>query len=384
MLFVTTAYPTAENPYHCLFVREHARAARSHGDVEVSVLHLAGLRNGQAGFERETSEELTAGIPTYRARYRASPIPKTSYAAFVWSVYQAVRSIRRDGFAPDILHASFFDAALPAVLVAKLSRMPCVVSEHLTDFPRRSLTRRQLGAARLAFRLADVVMPVSHDLHRQIESHGIRADFSVIPNAVDCDLFHPPHSGEREVARILFVGHLEQTHRKGVPTLLDALAGLDVQQTDWSIDLIGDGDARTEYERQAAKLGLTDRVRFIGNQPKARVAELMRRASLFVLPSRFENLPCVILEAICCGTPVVATPIGGVPEIIDDSRGILVPPEDPRALGEAVATVLGGRVLDGVTPNAYDSEQISAWGRQRFSLDAVGAELHQIYERCLR
>jgi glycosyltransferase involved in cell wall biosynthesis len=98
----------------------------------------------------------------------------------------------------------------------------------------------------------------------------------------------------------------------------------------------------------------------------------MRAADLFVLPSRFENLPVVLLEALACGLPVVATAVGGVPEIVDEGAGRLVAPDDPAALADAIADVAGR--LD-----TFDRAALARRARERYSLEAVGAVWDAIY-----
>jgi glycosyltransferase involved in cell wall biosynthesis len=105
--------------------------------------------------------------------------------------------------------------------------------------------------------------------------------------------------------------------------------------------LAGEGDEGAERRHLAAALGIGARVCFTGALPRAQVLALMRRARLFVLPSRREGLPYALLEAGIAGTPTVATAVGGVGEIVAaDETGLLVPPEDPEALAAAIRRLL--------------------------------------------
>src|SRR6185312_3530334 len=156
---------------------------------------------------------------------------------------------------------------------------------------------------------------VSRHLREAIRSYGIDVPFEVVPNVVDTSLFFPPEkkrTGEGATRRLLFVGNLEPSQHKGFPTLLRALTRLRDRTRDWQLDVVGDGPERPSYEKSV-------------------VAEMMRAAPLFVLPSRFDHLPCVVVEALASGLPVVSTTVGGIPELVDDQRGRLVPPDDPPA-----------------------------------------------------
>jgi len=259
------------------------------------------------------------------------------------------------------------------VLVGRRHRTPVVVTEQSSNFPLRVLSRTEVVAARLAFRGAARVMPVSRSLQRAIEAYGIRARFRVVPNAVDPSIFHPGE-GAAPAGRLLCVALLRPV--KCVDDLLHALADPALSRDDWHLDVVGDGPHRAVCERLADRLGLRPRVTFHGYQPKATVADFMRRSDALVLPSRSENMPCVALEALTTGLPVIATKVGGVPEIVDDASGVLAPPGDAAALARAVTHFLDHR-------DEFDRASIARQATERFSLQTVGAALGDVYREVL-
>jgi glycosyltransferase involved in cell wall biosynthesis len=103
---------------------------------------------------------------------------------------------------------------------------------------------------------------------------------------------------------------------------------------------------------------------------------MMRASDLFVLPSRFDNLPCAVVEALASGLPVISTTVGGIPELVDEQSGRLVPPDDPGALAGALQSTLEN--ID-----AFDRSAIAAAADDRYSLEVVGKRLTQIYESAL-
>jgi len=132
-------------------------------------------------------------------------------------------------------------------------------------------------------------------------------------------------------ATLAFAGRL--TAQKSLEVALDALAAVD------GVELVvaGDGDTRTSLEQRAARLGLADRVRFLGPQPRERVLELFRAADASLLSSSWENFPHTVVEALAVGTPVVATRVGGVAEVVHDGEnGLLVPAGDSAALADGI------------------------------------------------
>ncbi len=375
ILFITAWYPTKEQPVGGVFVREHAKAVQLYDDVVV--LHCAGTDANLKGLwrmEQETDESLTEGIPTYRVWYRRSPIPKTSFL-YLWSVFQAYRQLTSEGFRPDIIHGHVYEGGVPAALIGKLLGIPVVITEHYSGFPRKLLGRIGVLKARLAFGLADLVLPVSSALRQAIEDHKIRGRFQIVPNVVDAGLFYPAVGKSKEdgAKRILFVGLLDASHNKGVPYLLQALARLRQQRDDWHLDIVGDGPARAEYERLAADWGLSDKVTFHGIKSKREVAEFMRQTDLFVLPSLFETFGAVAAEALAAGTPVLATRCGGPEEFVTENVGMLVPPKDAEALCKGLNYMLDHLAY-------YAPEQISRYAVERFSPEHVGAQLHTVYQ----
>lgn len=379
VLFLTEWYPTSEQPVGGIFVREHAEAVRLYDDVVV--LHCAGADPKLPSLWRmevESDEILSEGIPTYRVWRRQLPIRRIGYLLYLWSVLQAFRRLRAQGYRPDIIHGHIYEAGAAAVLLGRLYRLPVVVTEHSTAFPRRLLKGLDVWKPWLTFRWADAVLPVSKDLQLSIESYGIEARFQVVPNVVDTQVFYPcsrvrPMDSHK---RLLLVGRLETTHTKGVPYLLEALAQLRQQRDNWHLDIVGDGPARDTYVQQAAALQLTGLITFHGEQPKQVVAEHMRQADIFVLPSLWENLPCVMIEAMASGLPVIASDVGGISEVVTPEVGVLVPSKDTNRLAAALTDMIQ-------FPGQFDRQVIARQAR-RFSPVVVGQELDLVYRRVLR
>jgi glycosyltransferase involved in cell wall biosynthesis len=285
----------------------------------------------------------------------------------------AFRRTVTQGFQPDIIHAHVYQAGVPAILLGRLNLIPVVVTEHSSIFPRMMLSSKGVILARFAFQCADAVLPVSNVLKKGIERYGIRADFRVVPNAVDTGLFCPP-DGRFEMGKkkLLLVGLLDRSHKKGVPYLLQALAELRRTRNDFQLDIVGDGPARRDYEKMARQLNLSTHVVFHGLKRKREVARFMREADILVLPSLIETFGLVAAEAMACGTPVLATKCGGPEEFLLEGMGTLVPPANAEALREALHDML-------IRIDDFDRHGIAQYARERFSRERVGSVLHAIY-----
>ena len=372
VLFLTTLYPRPSDPSEGPFVRAHARALTDRADVAVVHLDRAAATHGVADFERLVDEEPP---PAWRYRYRRFP-PPVAQLAFFGGPLLAYRRLVAAGFEPDVLHAHSFLSALPALAIGRMYGKPVAYTEHWTVFlPENpnSLTPPMERLARLALRKADVVLPVSDDLRQALEALEPAGRYRVVPNALADDVFKPGKSGRSDAARLLTVGRLDFGH-KGIDILIDALARVEAP---FRLDIVGEGPKQAEYARLAESLGVADRISFHGVEPQARLAERMRAADLFVLASRYENNPCVLIEAMASGLPVVATRVGGVPELVDATNGLLAEPRDPAALAGELEAALA-RLDD------FDRAAIARRAVERFGREAIGRELAAVYEELVR
>ena len=357
VLFVTVGYPTERDPVNGIFVREHALAVADYADV--SVLHLA--RGEPWRLSRVTDEPL----PTWRSGFATRPAGAGLLAAGIRGLRAAADH--------DIVHAHFFLSALPCLLTRA---RPLVVTEHWSVFlpeDPSSLSPFQRRAAHLAFARADAVVAVSEALRRGMQAHGVTRPIRVVPNPVDITTFAPddaPRNG-----RLLAVGLLYDA--KGYEHLLEAVAVLRQRGVDVALDIVGDGPRRDTYETLARTLGVAGRVQFHGTLAREEIAALMRTASLFVLASRYDNNPVALIEAMASGLPVVATAVGGVPELVDDGVGRLVPAGDSAALADGIADVL-------TSLDQFDRGAIARTTAQRYGRAGVGRQLVEIYEDVLR
>jgi glycosyltransferase involved in cell wall biosynthesis len=358
VLMLPTWYPGPGDPVAGVFVRDQAQAIAAHNDVTVLVLEATPPAGGG---RTEVTVAHEHGLRTVRVRAAHGPLRKLWLSL---ALARALRALPR----PDLIHGHVFRVGAVAAVLGRLMRVPVVVSEHHSLFSRRLATRTDLLLAKVAFRGAHVVAPVSESLRQAIEAYGIDATFRVVPNPVDTEMFHPgPAAGARE-PRILYVGRLAPV--KAVPRLLEAAAELARRGRAFELELVGDGYERGGDEALAARLGLADRVRFSGGLARPEVAERMRAADLFVLASDWETLSSVLLEAQASGLPAVAPAVGGIPEALPETAGVLVEPGDPGALADGIEAALD---------QGFDREAIARTVRERFGPEAVAARWDEIY-----
>jgi len=235
---------------------------------------------------------------------------------------------------------------LAAVLLGKELKVPVVCTLHGSDiriYPHRDRITRWL--TKWALRNADHLLAVSSELKNKALSLSPRAKISVVCNGADPSAFMPMSKAESRARLgllpgkkiVLFVGNIKQV--KGIEFLLQAISQL--RRDDLQLCLVGEGESRPALISMAHRLGIAEQCKFAGRQPHDEIAFWLTAADCVVLPSLSEGLPTILVEAMFCGTPVVATDVGGVPEIVQNRRtGLLVKPQDSESLAQAIAEIL--------------------------------------------
>jgi GalNAc-alpha-(1->4)-GalNAc-alpha-(1->3)-diNAcBac-PP-undecaprenol alpha-1,4-N-acetyl-D-galactosaminyltransferase len=261
-----------------------------------------------------------------------------SFASGLGNNLRRVRAIRRAfrEAAPDVV-ISFVDKAnVLAVLASRGLGIPLVISER-TDPSRRSLGRWWTVLRDFAYPRADTLVFQSQAVLDWFPPRARRKGV-VIPNPVPPPPIAEPSQRENLPKRLVAMGRLFPV--KGFDLLLEAFAVAAAQEPGWVLDIWGEGPERATLEAQARRLGLGGRVRFPGLTE--RPFEILRSADLFILSSRAEGFPNVLVEAMACGLPVLSTDFGGAAkEIIRDGvDGVLVPSGDPSALASAMLRLM--------------------------------------------
>jgi glycosyltransferase involved in cell wall biosynthesis len=281
------------------------------------------------------AEAEAAGVPVYSI----DSFPGIRHPLAFARLVRILRRVR-----PAIVHTHLQSANLYGRLAARLVGVPVVVSTEHNVY--RDKPRRYVVVERLLARKTDAIVAVSAEVQRFL-SHQLRLPPSairVVHNGVALE--ESSAAGAAEVRARLTVGAggirlatvASLTPKKGHDVLLRALARLKRDGIDCAAAFAGEGGERRRLEAAIARLDLGDRVHLLG--AVVNVADVLAAIDVFVLPSRVEGLPLALLEAMAAGKPVVATAVGGVPEVIEPGvNGLLVPPDDDAALAGAIATL---------------------------------------------
>ena len=381
VLAITKIFPNAAEPLSAPFNRQQFAALREHCDLEVMATipwfpgaGLLGKWSTAGRLARVPKSDTIAGIPV--SHPRTLFIPKGGFAS--WGLLYAA-SIA-PSLAPyrnkvDVVLGSWaYPDGFAAVIAAKLLGVPAVVKLHGSDI---NIVAKLPGARLMtawALPKAERVVAVSKPLADEVIAMGVAPErVKIVMNGVDGELFHPRDraSARKELGLpatgpiAVYVGNLKP--EKGVLDLGRAWEGVLREVPDATLLVVGDGPLKGELEAVTAKHG--ERVRLIARQPLETVPSYMAAADILVLPSHSEGTPNVVLEALSSGRRVVATSVGGVPDLItSDTLGTLVPPRDPDSLARAIAAALR---------SPYDPDAVAKLGA-RGGWQASASALHAV------
>lgn len=340
VLTLTPFYPTEMDNAQGCFIAEPLQALSREGVLN-TVLAL------QPIYRRKVLPSKSS-VPAEWHRYLSLPkgFGLSTAGAFAFArIVARVRALNR-AQPIDVIHAH---APLPAghtaMLLSSELGVPYVVSVHGLDAFSMAQTKGQAGQwcariARRVYQQSKRVICISEAV-REVVLHemGSSCRTSVVYNGVDSEMFSPAESRGSQDLTVLSVGNLIPI--KGHDVLLRGFGAIAHEFSTVSVDVIGEGPERKRLEQLALELKIGNRVRFLGRQSRQQVAEAMRSCATFALPSSYEGLGCVYLEAMSSGKPVIGCRGQGISEIIRQGlNGFLIGPGNDKELALVLGMVL--------------------------------------------
>ena len=373
---VTRYFPSSAEPWQGRSAYQTLRVLARQADVRVFFPNAA-----YPLWLRPRSRSYNALDPSFSppdvkaSYYDYSALPLVSRPFNGWMAARALLPHVR-GFAPDVIFSCFlYPEGYAALKIGKILSVPVVAMSIGSDINRIGDPISALHT-QAVLREADFVVTVSGDLRRKAVAMAAPPEKArAILNGCDLAVFHVkdrPEARQRlhidpAAEAVVYIGRMDV--KKGLRELVDATASLHTQRPELHVYLVGEGPDRQVIESAIQAHSAASYIHALQGCASDDVAVWMAAADLVTLPSYMEGCPNVVLEALACGRPVVATNVGGIPELMNDECGSLVPPRDPAALAHALASVLD---------RTWDAAAVSA--RSSRSWSDVAAELLAIFE----
>ena len=366
IVFLARWYPHRYDPMLGLFVQRHAEAAALYNDISVVYVHPC----KDVPWRVSTDDETINNVRTIRVYYKQSKSKILSFLRFLKANRQALKRLPK----PDIIHVHVLTRlGLVALWHKIIHGTPYIITEHwsrylpgndFSGYLRKKLTK-------IVVKHASAVTTVTDILAKAMKAHGLNNDnYITVPNVVDINRFKPiKHNNP--IPKIVHVSCFENKS-KNITGLIDALRILEDRNIAFQCVFIGDGVDFKEIKAYSTKLIYQKNIRFTGILEGQEYVGELSSSDFLVLPSNYETQGVVILEAFACGMPVVSTNVGGILEIVNESNGILVPPQDPERLADAMQTMIQ-------TYQNYDASTLREGIIKKFSNESVGKLINSIY-----
>lgn len=366
-----------------IFIKEHVRAIqRSH---RVIVVHTV-VRKGPLGWPSATWSSATEdGIEVVRVSVTT---PVRRFGLHQWAVSRALRKLvhglhAATPFGLVHVHVRTEETEVACTLAREIG-VPVVVTEHnsyyhlgIRKLPPATQRDERVRIRRwFADPIVRAVMPVSNDLAEVLErDFGVDGQRIVVVPNVATDDFRPGPGPAPGQLRLVLSAVWRPP--KDPDTFIEALALLPhAVRRGISIHWVGYGPDLERIKGRCERDIPDARIQFTGMLDKASFGDLLRSAHLFVLPTKADNLPCVVIESLCCGTPVLSMRVNGLPELVSERNGQLVAPGDVTALAQALDQAVR-------SPDRFDRGNIAAEAMARYSIAAVAHAIQGVYRTVL-
>lgn len=391
LLVVTLSFPSPQHPYLQPFIGEQVRLLCEREEIKrITVLSpttfvpafVRGLRRVAAQASLPDRYQIAEG----RCEVLYPKYLKAPAALFLrWTTAQWCRIVDQTiayftkTCPVSIIHANYGSvSAWASVCAAKRHHIPCVVT-YQGDDVHTTLANRQKGwqLCRDSFRLADLNLLVSRSLESVLRRYAQPTGrCEVLLRGVDQTRFFPADELAPD-PHVLFVGRIEKA--KGAFDLLAAWAKVQLACPSALLTMVGQDCTEGRFLREARSLGIERSIRLTGPLPLPVVANMMRLARLFCLPSHGEGTPNCVMEAVSSGLPVVATRVGGIPDIVEhENKGLLVDKEDVNGLAAALI-----RLLSDPTQCARLGQAAALFARQRLNARQTVSRLVELYSELI-
>jgi len=388
VLHLARWYPNRYDPMPGLFIQRHAEAANNCCDVGVVYTHQ--VEDSQYGDKTyDIVFDVIYGVPTAKVYYLSSkfkifPFNKLiNVFRFFMANYIGIKQVKKQLGGFSMIHVHILTRlGIIALYYNMFHGKPYIITEHWSRY--LDLTGSFNGffrklVTRMVVKYASFVTVVTNNLATAMQSHKlINSNYIVLPNVVDDVFFEKSYEMEISNDKKVFV-HVScfENKSKNVSGLLRVIKKLSETRSDFMFKLIGDGMDMDWLRNYSDEIGLTDKqVLFTGLLEGEKLVKQMASSDMLVIFSNYENFPVVINESLSLGVPVIATRVGGIPERVNDSVGILIDAGNEDQLYASLISFLDNKI-------SFNTNEIRQRAIDEFSSKTVGDILCDLYNKAL-
>ena len=382
VLWLTSWYPNKVNKTNGDFVQRHAQAASLY--CKVDVIHVekdtGNLLNKKVEIKKNSAENLTETIVLFKSNSLPFVGRILSFLKYKKLFKQQLNAYFKDNGLPDMVHVQIaMKAGLLALMLKKKYHIPYVITEQFTmynsnakdAYEKRSMIFK--NSTKRIFANALLFLTVSKNLAEVVEKKIIKIPHKVMYNVVNTKYFFYKEYSEND--QFTFVHASTMREQKNPHAIIDAFISFHERYPKSKLLMIGDVPQEiTEYYIEKKLTGST--VEFTGFIPYEKLGAIIQTCNAFVLFSTRENMPCVVLEALCCGLPVITSNAGGTAEVIEENNGIVVYDYTKEALVKAMTNLYDSY-------HNYNRKEIAAKASAKFSYNVIGKEITDAYQSLL-
>lgn len=383
ILFVASWYPNRNQPVLGNFIQRHAQAIALRHKVSVVAAFSS---DGFHGTDETHNGNLSEYVTLYPKIKEGDKILSTmrKVKAYRTAIHNAIRKCVEHNGKPDIIHVHVaWPAALAVLPIARELNCPIIISEHWSGYLPEDGNYKGFFLKRYTRNIvskAKAITVVSERMKTAMRQHGLHGEFYQLPNAVDTNVFKNTFVHKKgNTFRFLHVSMLVD-REKNITGMLEAFSKV-LQQGKFELTIVGDGPEHAGHEATANRLGLTGHVHFVGLKSANEIAQLMNEHDALLMFSNFEGMPVTIIEAQCCGMPVLATNTGAIREMLTNPKDMLVEPGDIEQLTKSMLLMKSN--LDSMNDIEDMRRAISEKAQKTYSYEAVAEELDHIYQKVI-
>ena len=374
VLIIPSWYANTYNPLSGVFFKEQAEALAKYGNKigviaiqEISIKDI--FKQKKLDFSNKHFTE--NGVYTYSLQYPA--IPKLNGVRRKIKITLFVKLfedyIKQHGL-PDIIHLHSFMAGELAIYIKEKYNIPYIVTEHNTGFARNLVSEKDLVRAKKGFENSAYNIAVSKQF-RDLLQNKFTLNFNYVANIVNIDFFNIKKSNKKDTYSFINIAFLDK--KKNQDMLIRAFANAFTNKPKIKLTIVGDGPEYSNLNNLIKELDMENQISLYGRANREEVKIILQKSDAFVLSSKYETFGVVIIEAMACGLPVVATKCGGPESIINSEKVGLLSEIDENKLSEKLLEMYNNRLI-------FDSNYIRKYVENNFSEQVIAKQLLSIYQ----